>query len=154
MIAVSKVDIQVRKKTHGKGRQGGDGGGSGDNVAPDLGLAELVLLVRVADGVGRPAVTHAGSASVRYYRRVHGDDVRHSEERGDTRAYLGEESRPLTLLGLFFTTSCPCVSDSSRRWVWRMGLILCTRFSPLTCPEPSSLNHRPTGLLAILRFVL
>lgn len=93
--ARSQRDGQVRKEAHAEGREGGDGCCRGNNVALDFLHANQVF------GIGRAVVRLALSradacpASRRSDGGVHGDDIGHGEERGQTGAKLGEEEAPL-----------------------------------------------------------
>jgi hypothetical protein len=136
----------VRAESHHDGGEGGNGSGSGDEIAVDNRKTGLVAWVVVATRHARGAL--AGAAAVGEdsgidldtvscrsedgCRRAYRDDVGHGEEGRQAGSNLRQEARVLPLIAL-----CDVRFLQRRR-----------KDRVLTCPEPSRRKRRPTKLFA------
>ena len=93
--------MHVGKSAHEEGREGGNGSSAGDEVAADLGFAEKVGVVGLADGIiGGRVLADAGAATGGDNGRIDGKNIGHGEECDDAGAELGQEVGALALAGL------------------------------------------------------
>lgn len=96
----NSLNSHVGQQTEEESSQARDGGGSGDEISPDLVLAQQVVGVLHADGVLGREFTDTRAARVGDDAGVDGQDVRHGEEGDDAGADLGEEPGAEARLGL------------------------------------------------------